>query len=87
MKIDYHKTFLKQYKKLGARDRKSVDEAIETFTKNPFTKSLENHPLFGNLVGKRSITAGYDLRILFEEENGYTMVYLLQVGSHNQLYG
>ena len=66
--------------------RRKVDHALELFVHDPFHASLRNHPLHGKLSGSRAIFAGFDLRIIFEEEAEYTHVNLLKVGTHEQLY-
>lgn len=66
--------------------QKQILHALETFTKNPFTKSLNNHALHGKLASFRSISAGYDIRIIFEEYDGYTIVIFIKVGTHDQVY-
>jgi len=87
MIIKYHKKFNKRFDKLLMKDKKKVITVIEVFMKNPNSKELRNHGLKGNLLGKRAIYAGPDLRIIFEECNGYTLVILLDLGGHNQVYG
>lgn len=87
MMIQYHKRFEKQFKKLSIRDKERVILAIETFAQNPLKLSLRNHALRGSLLGKRSIDAGPDLRIIFEEFESYSLVVFLDVGSHNRIYG
>jgi mRNA-degrading endonuclease YafQ of YafQ-DinJ toxin-antitoxin module len=49
-------------------------------------KLLKNHSLNGHLLGKRAVSAGSDLRIIFEEFNGYTLVIFLDLGKHNRVY-
>lgn len=63
-----------------------VDKAILIFRKNPFDPRLSNHGLKGVMHGKRSIAATDDLRIIFEEFDGYTVVILLKVGGHGKVY-
>lgn len=36
--------------------------------------------------GKRSFSVTGDMRIIFEEHENYTMVLMLDVGTHNQVY-
>jgi len=48
---------------------------------------LQNHALTGILRGKRALKAGYDLRLVFEEKDGYTEILFLQVGTHKKVYG
>ncbi|MCK5510617.1 type II toxin-antitoxin system mRNA interferase toxin, RelE/StbE family [Candidatus Parcubacteria bacterium] len=86
MKIKYHKRFEKQFKKLLDRDKKKVINVIEIFVKNVEHLNLRNHKLKGNLAGKRAISAGSDLRIIFEEFDSYTLVIFLDLGKHNRVY-
>lgn len=87
MKIVFKKRFTSQYAILGKRERAAVDAAIETFMDNPFHDKLYNHPLRGKLAGLRSISAGFDIRLIFSEQDGYRLVEFLSVGSRSQLYG
>lgn len=86
MRIDVRKSFSKQYKKLSSRSKEKVNDAIRTFQKNPFDEKLKNHALIGRAKGKRSISAGFDLRIIFTVEGDYIVVIMLAVGTHNQVY-
>lgn len=86
MKIYRHKKFKKAYQKLSPQLKERVNETLRQFIKNPYAKELHNHPLKGSMAGKRAIYAGFDLRIIFEEEYKYIVVYLIDVGTHNQVY-
>jgi len=86
MKIAHHHKFNKSYAKLDAKHQVKVDAALETFQANPKASVLDNHPLKGDLAGKRAIRVTGDLRIVFEEFEDYAMVLLVDVGSHNQVY-
>ena len=86
MKIKMHKKFQKQYKKLPERYKQAVQIAIDHFRNNPFDPVLYNHTLTGEYAGMRSISAGFDLRLIFIEEDDYSVVVLIKVGSHSQLY-
>ena len=87
MNIVYKKIFTKQYLKLLKHQQMAVDAAILSFNENPNAPQLRNHALFGKKKGMRSIDAAFDLRIIFIEHGEYTVVFLLEVGTHNQLYG
>ncbi len=52
----------------------------------PFHPVLRNHGLTGKLRGLRAISAGYDLRIVYEEEGGHARVLLLNTGTHDEVY-
>lgn len=86
MQLFRHKNFTKQYRKLGSKQQTFIDQAIFLFYKNPFDAKLRNHALKGKYKGCHSIDAAFDLRIIFQQEKNYAVVFLLKVGSHNQLY-
>lgn len=86
MKIRYHKSFEKSFKKLPKGLKAKTKEAIATFVKDPFAKKLRNHALKGNMKGRRAFSVTGDVRIIFEEYDGYTLVLMLDVGTHNQIY-
>lgn len=86
MILKFHKNFDKKYSRLNVKLKIKVDAAIHTFQNNPFDQALRNHPLKGNLGGKRSLYVAGDMRIIFEEIDDYVIVHLLDVGTHNQVY-
>jgi len=86
MNIFYSKKFVKSFEKLPVKLQKKVSEKIKLFVHNRFDDSLNNHALKGAFVGLRSISVTGDLRIIFREEKGYTIVIMLNIGSHSQLY-
>jgi addiction module RelE/StbE family toxin len=87
MKIIFHKDFLKAYARLGKIDRKAVDNTIQIFQQNQNDSKLNNHALKGKHGGVRSLSVKFDLRILFIEQQNYSIVIMLEVGTHSQLYG
>ena len=86
MIIKHHKKFKKQYLKLNVKLQKKVDTAIAKFIYNPFDPTLNNHALKGLLKNRRSIDATGDYRIQFKEYKSYTLVLMIEVGTHSQLY-
>lgn len=86
MKIIYRKPFLKQFNKLERRKQEAVNEALDLFRKDPFDLSLRNHALKGEMSNRRSMSAGFDLRIIFEERDGYAVVIMIAVGKHEEVY-
>lgn len=86
MQIYFKQRFIKQYRNLRKNDKIRVDQTLELFEKNPIDPKLKNHALQGKLLGKRSISAGFDLRIVFESQSNYLVVIMLGVGTHNQVY-
>ncbi len=86
MIFDYHKDFKKAFEKLDSKRQKKVNQALMVLKSNAHHPSLKNHALKGGMKGSRSISAGGDLRIIFTEYENYTLVFFLDVGSHNQVY-
>jgi addiction module RelE/StbE family toxin len=86
MYIQYHKKFEKRFTKLTPQLKQKVKKCIERFDQNPFDTQLRNHALTGKLIGKRAISVMGDMRIIFEEQNNYVLVIMLDVGTHNQVY-
>ncbi len=86
MRIDFHKRFKKQYRKLPQNIRTKVDSTLRQFRQDPFQPKLRNHALTGSMKGKRSISVTGDMRIIFEEFDDYTVVIMLRVGNHGRLY-
>lgn len=86
MRLIFHKDFVKASAKLNSKLQNKVDETLEIFKINPTERILENHPLNGKMLGKRAIKVTGDVRIVFEQVDGYIVVCLLDVGTHNQVY-
>lgn len=80
------KRFDKAFARLAVRDQQRVETALTLFMDQPFHPALKNHGLVGKLRGLRAISAGYDLRIVYEEESGHARVLLLNTGTHDQVY-
>jgi len=86
MEIIFKKSFIKQYAKLKKPDQRKVDQTLEKFEEDPQHPQLKNHALIGKLAEKRAISAGFDLRIIFELQGEYLVVTMISVGSHSQVY-
>ena len=86
MQLQFNRRFLKQYARLPLVDRKKVDHAILLFRDNPFHPQLKTHKLIGKQKCFYAFKAGYDLRVIFQEKDGFTEVLLLDLGSHDQVY-
>jgi len=86
MQINYAKKFQKAFLKLDKKRQEKVLGTIRFFQVDPLHPALHNHPLKGSLIGERAISITGDMRIIFEEHDGYTFVLMLNVGTHNQVY-
>jgi len=87
MKIEYHKSFQKAFKKLDRKVQDKVLEKIKVFQVDVNHPLLKNHALKGSMKGKRAISVTGSVRIIFEEYEDYTFVFMLDVGAHPQVYG
>ena len=86
MKVEYHKSFLKGFRKLNKKYQEKVLDAVEKFRVNPSDPILKNHALKGSMKGKRSFSVTGGIRIIFKEKGDYAIVFMLDVGGHNQVY-
>ena len=87
MKIEYHKSFQKAFKKLDKKMQDKVMRRIRLFQRDINYPLLKNHALKGDMKGKRAISVTGNVRIVFEEYEDYTLVVMLDVGGHPQVYG
>jgi addiction module RelE/StbE family toxin len=85
-KIIFHKNFDRGFEALNPKLKLKTIETIKLLTINPFAKKLKNHALKGKLNGKRAISVTSDIRIIFEQEENYTLIIMLDIGTHNQVY-
>ena len=85
MVIYLHRNFKKRYKKLSPSYRKKFKERRDLFLKDPFHSLLHNHVLFGTYDGFRSINIGGDVRVLYEQIDDDTVLFIT-IGTHSDLY-
>lgn len=86
MIINVHKRFDKHLRRLSPDHREQTKAALRRFAENPFDSSLRNHPLKGHLDGRRAFSVSSDIRVVFQEFDGYVVVLMLDVGTHDQVY-
>jgi addiction module RelE/StbE family toxin len=86
MRIDLHRDFKKQYRKLRVQNRKRFDERLVLFVRNPFDPVLNNHALKGKYKNCRSINITGDLRAIYETV-GENAVLFVAIDTHSNLYG
>lgn len=85
MKIVIHRNFKARFKKLGTGERNRFKKCRDLFLKNSFYPLLNNHALHGKYQKYRSINAGGDLRIIYEEIDTNTAHFIL-IDTHSNLY-
>jgi mRNA interferase YafQ len=92
-KIVTSSKFKRAFRKFARRNTQlqaRIEEAIANLSDDIFDPSLGTHKLEGKLSGLFSCSCGYDCRIVFaiemEIESGETLIVLLDVGSHDEVY-
>ncbi len=89
MKIKYSPNFLKKFRKLNVRIRKSFNKRMTIFKDSPQDPQLGNHLLEREYLGYRSIDITADWRAVYKEAEilEETIAYFIDIGTHEQLYG
>ena len=85
LKALYHKDFKKDSKNLPKNVKEQFAERFLMFLKNPTEPILKDHPLVGDLRGKRAFSVAGDTRVIYRFLNK-EIVLLLRIGTHNQVY-
>lgn len=86
MNIKYKKKFLKVFEQLKKGEQKRVKKSISLFQEDIFHPLLHNHSLTGKFSGCRSLNAGGNLRLIFQEKKDYIEIIFLDLGAHSELY-
>lgn len=77
--------FRRRARKLAAEKRRALARALRLFERDPRDPRLDTHKLRGEHKGKWAFSFGYDARVVFFWEG--TTAVLLDVGSHDEVYG
>ncbi|MBI5620066.1 type II toxin-antitoxin system mRNA interferase toxin, RelE/StbE family [Candidatus Gottesmanbacteria bacterium] len=88
MIVERHASFIKSYKtRISSQPKlvKRVRERLLQFAQNPQNLFLKDHPLKGNQLGLRAFSITGDIRIIYKRVDN-TMIRLVDIGSHNQIY-
>ena len=62
-------------------------EALEKLRADPFEPSLRLHPLSGKLQGLQAISLTYSYRITLTVQVTEHEILLIDIGSHDEVYG
>ena len=87
MKIQYHREFLKNYKKRVApypKLKKQFQVQLEKLLNNSKDSSLRDHKLIGKKKNFHSFSVTGDIRVVYLIVNND--IWLFDIGSHNQVY-
>jgi addiction module RelE/StbE family toxin len=81
----FNKSFKEGFEKLPEKQKLKVRKAIRLFLEDSQSATLRDHPLKGEWLKHRSISAGGDLRLHYRPIDD-SLVVFVAVGTHSQLY-
>lgn len=87
MKIEFHRNFVRNYKKRYGHNpkiQKKFKERVRVFSQNPNHPFLRDHALVGKKLGLRAFAVTGDIRVVYYLKN--ETVFFLDIGIHNQVY-
>lgn len=67
--------------------RATLASVLQKLENNPADPSLRLHPLHGALEGKSAVRLTYSYRIILRIEIRDHEIFLLDIGSHDDVYG
>ena len=86
IKIEYSRTFQKQFAKLSPKVREQFKERQRLWVEDPYHPQLRLHKPAGEFAGFYSINITGDVRAIYEKSGQETVVFGL-IGTHSELYG
>jgi len=85
MRIQLHKNFEKQYKKLPIEIKDKFLERINIFLKDEFNPVLNNHALRGKYQNYRSLSVTGDFRAIYKRQSKEKAIFIA-IDKHSHLY-
>ena len=89
LKIKYHTSFKKDYKKVVKRgyDIKLMEDVIKKLASGEkLPEKNRDHDLSGDYAGCRECHIMPDWLLIYEIDNGELILYLTRTGSHSDLF-
>lgn len=89
LKIRYHTSFKKDYKKVVRRgyNIKLMEDIIQKLAKgDKLSEKNKDHPLSGDYFGCRECHITPDWLLIYEIDNGELVLYLTRTGTHSDLF-
>ena len=83
----YFSRVFKRFAKRHPELKEATRTALDMLRKDPFAPSLRLHSLTGRLAGKQAGSINYAYRIVLCVEIVGQEVILLNIGSHDEVYG
>ena len=87
MKVFYHKTFRKNFKKRISHKPNLINkfkERFKLFLQDPSNQFLKDHKLVGRKKDYRAFSITGDIRVVYKVEKDGIRLY--DIGTHNQVY-
>ncbi|OGY26458.1 MAG: hypothetical protein A2Z24_00395 [Candidatus Woykebacteria bacterium RBG_16_44_10] len=87
MRINYHQTFKKNFRKRITPHEnivKRFEERLELFLNGPKNPILRDHALVGKRINLRAFSMTGDIRVVYFIKGNE--LYLLDIGTHPQVY-
>ena len=85
MRIDYHRDFKKEFRKLNPKQQLKFSERLDLFLNHQTHPLLRLHELSGEFTGNFSISIAGDLRAHFKYASQEHII-LTRIGTHAQLH-
>jgi len=85
MTILLHKKFKKKYKKLPRGEQNKFKEKRDLFLRDSSHPQLNNHSLHGKLSHYRSFNVTGDIRVLYEQVEEDTVIFV-DIDTHSNFY-
>lgn len=85
LKVTYHRNFKKDFQKLQKNVQAAFGERVTIFLENPKFPLLFDHPLKGEMKGRRAFSVTGSFRTIYEyiEKD---KIKLLSIGNHPHVY-
>jgi addiction module RelE/StbE family toxin len=85
MRIEFHRSFKKKYKKTSVKIQRQFNERLLLFNKELFNPILNNHPLSGDRNGQWTINITGDWRAIYVFQDKVTVTFI-DIDTHGNLY-
>lgn len=85
IQVIIHKKFLKQFRKLPQSIQEAFRLRRDVFLENRADSLLHVYELHGSLEGYKSFNVNADIRVVFKDIGGDTVMFTA-IGSHSELY-
>lgn len=84
-KVQYKKSFEKQFKKLTEKQKQEFYKRLKILLESPRTPSLRYHSLKGKYTWFKSINISGDIRAVLKEQWD-TLIIFYMIDTHSELY-